>query len=117
MEPDQIEVPGIPATEQATEQSKPLDSGVTTTEYKAMKGGTIAGYVALILGVIGAFGPDLTTAVGAETTAGKIIGGIISIGGILTIVLSKLGYIQQRTALKQSALIDQKVLDDDALAK
>lgn len=77
--------------------------GIETTEYAAAKSGAVWAVVAFVLGLIGSFGGTVAAAFGADTTAGIIVGTIVTIAGLGAKVLIEIGYIKSRAAVKVAA--------------
>ena len=77
--------------------------GIETTEYEAAKSGAMWSVVAFILGLAGSFGSTIAAAFGANTTAGIVVGTIVTVAGLAAKVLIEMGYIKAREAVKVAA--------------
>ena len=78
-----------------------MKDGVSTTEFDRAKSSGLWGIVALVLGMmitmLSAIVPQVS---GTSEVAGIVIGGLVSVLGILQKALVDMGYIKSRTAVK-----------------
>lgn len=83
-----------------TEQTGPLDSGSTTTEYKATMIAVILSSLATVVGIAMNF-LDVIQQAGVT---GKWVAIVTTVVGVLGTVLSALGYTVTRSAVKKAAI-------------
>jgi len=75
--------------------------GKETSEFGLAKYGSWTGIAATLLGMAVAIGAGATDVVtGYNETAGIVVGGLVSVLGIVQATLLRLGYIKSRTAVK-----------------
>ena len=77
--------------------------GTETTEYKVAKSTGVWGIVTAICGLVVTTGSAVADALGADTTIGIIVGGIVGIAGVIMKSSSSLGYVKSRTDVKVAA--------------
>lgn len=83
-----------------TEQTNPLDSGTTTSEYSATKLVIYMGIAAMVIG----FATDVLTALSVLAPQWAWIGVALMVAGKLTALLKALGYDATRKQIKIAAL-------------
>lgn len=78
------------------------DQGKETTEYQVASSTGFWGVVATILGLIITAGSSVLEQVGQNTSEGIVVGGIVTVAGLITKLLVARGYIQSRTEVKKT---------------
>jgi len=79
-----------------------VDQGKDTTEYQVASSTAFCGVVATILGLIITAGSSMLEQVGQNTPAGIVVGGIVTVAGLVTKLLVARGYIHSRTEVKKT---------------
>lgn len=78
-------------------------SGELTTEWKAAKASGRIALVLFVLGILGLLAGCVGDAFGATSKVGIIAGGLATLVGVATQIMSQLGYTASRTAVKAQA--------------
>ena len=81
-----------------------ITPGAQTSEHAAMQSAGLWGNSSTILGLVATFGSMFIPNLGENTKYGIIAGAIIALAGLAQSTLTKLGYIQGRSAIKANAV-------------
>jgi hypothetical protein len=77
-----------------------IKSGKATTEYKEARTAGILGMVTAVCGLIISIGAGIAESFGVDTKTGIVVGGLVTVAGVIQKTLVTLGYVKSRTDVK-----------------